>query len=199
MVLMLCAPMLNWVCENLPREKIVAVFAPFFLLVFGWGWLRTWPIGWAFPVSPGVEAYSGLMMVGVYCAARLCRLNGLERFATAGKLAAVAPLALVVAAFGFGEYTSPLTFALAAMLVMFVHVHGQWKCSWTRWIVPSLFSVYLLHTNNYGFMAIANIQEWLHGIGLPVVVLNMVSAIAVFCASLMLDIPRRVVGRVVWA
>ena len=200
-VLMMFSPVLNHMLSgvesySLERKKtFLKSLSPVFLLIFGWGWVRSipWCNGYIF-VSPGVEPMSGLMMIGVYLFARLIRLWNVKNMVTKRFLILVLVLGYPIEFLGLGSYTSIVASFMA--FAWFVLIKDSVYCErlgkYVAWMVPSLFSIYLLHAHNaVGFPLITRYNYWLVEHGLPLGVMYFVSSASVFIVGIILDLPRR--------
>lgn len=64
------------------------------------------------------------------------------------------------------------------------------------WIGPSIFSIYLIHCNDYGYKVFGQMESWLAGHGCGSYLVFLALATSAFFGCLLLDIPRRLVA---WA
>ncbi len=194
-LLLLFSPMINAVIDGFDRRVALMALCPVLFAVFGWGWASTLPVlRRVVPLQPGLTAYSGLTLIGVYIAARLIRSycvcgGGVKiphYWLLVGTLVVV-PFAL----FGFARYNSPFALLLASItFIMFRQIHvGEFVGKILPWIVPSLFSVYLIHANGvFGFRCIRELTMRWDGLSGC-----FMTAIVVFIGGIVLDIPRRIV------
>lgn len=164
-------------------------------LVFGWGGLYCIPyFGRLVPRTAGVTAYSGLTLFGVYVAARLFRKYQIEQWFDSRRSAVLFGCLCVVAGIGWYEYCSPIALGLA--MIAFVWGRRIRIGAIGQWLAPSMFSVYLLHSNKHGF-ALMNKFEWfVISKGMPVLASYFLVAITVFLLCVIIDIPRRIVCNV---
>ena len=146
------------------------------------------------PVSAGLTQMSGYTLIGIYLATRLLKtqLVKLPQKPTWLLLLATV-LGVVVALSHFGFYNSPFQFLFAAfMFLAFKELKlPKAVCKILRVISPSVFAVYVIHTNIAGIhlMKILDaviISKWQHGI-----LVTFLVGLTVFCVSLMIDLPRR--------
>lgn len=205
-VLMCFAPILNLACSQLviskwdygQVRKCLQILGPLFVCVFGWSFATTLPIvGKLLPQSVGVTAYSFLMMLGVYTGARWLRLNDhwirplilkQKKFVIIG-----ACVCLLAMCLGFEDYNSPFSFSFAAIcFYAFNQVQVPQKVGAVCvWLAPSMFSVYLMHSHGYAWDYLKCIESYLVGNRLPLSVVFLCTASAIFGASVLLDMPRR--------
>lgn len=193
--LMLFAPMADAAMDRLPSRLLPGVFAPLFLLTFGWSFGRELPVvGRMLPNTPGLGAYTGLSLLAVYVLARLCRRLDVGRLFTWPRaMAALAVLCCATGA-GFGAYNSPFAAALSAVAFLaFLRLPWpDWAWRLALWLGPSMFSVYLLHSNGIGFWLIRQAEDCLvDAHGWPVLAAYCAVAPTLFLACVALDLPRR--------
>ncbi len=193
--LMLLAPFIDAALERLPNRLLPSVLLPFALLTFGWSFGVGLPVvGPLLPNTAGLGAYTGLTLLSVYVTARLCRRFDVMRFFTWKRACVVLPLLWFCTAIGFGEYSSP--FAVALCGVMFYVFKA---CPWPTWcgrvallLGPSMFAVYLLHTNEIGFPAIKHLEACFIGqYGLNSYLGVFITALLIFVACILVDSLRR--------
>ena len=101
-VLMMClAPLVD---GAISRKGAIAVAMPLLVAVFVWGDLPSLPFFGKLniPVTPGLEAFSGLTLLGAYVAARIYRLFGLERIRSRW-IVVIIPILVCFAALGMNE------------------------------------------------------------------------------------------------
>ena len=205
--LMCFAPLLNLACTQLivtkwdssQGRKVLQVISPLLLCVFGWSFATTFPIvGKILPQSAGVTAYSFLMMVGVYTGARCLRLNDhwIRPLIFKQKVVVIvgACLCLLAMIIGLEDYNSPFSFCFAALCFYFfsqVQVTSKVGMACV-WLAPSMFSVYLMHSLGCAWEYLKGVEAYLLGKGLPLVVVFVCTAVAIFSVSVLLDIPRRI-------
>lgn len=116
-------------------------------------------------------------------------MNKIEEKIKAGWLLAALPVLWFLTGIGLGDYNSPFAFALAGvMFLLFLKVKvPMLLCRSVSFLAPSMFSVYLIHTNEVGarfIKYIANIFDC------PAIAVFVSAIIVLICATL-LDIPRR--------
>jgi len=204
MVLMLLAPLLNIAMENIRfmRGGIIGI-----IVLATWNWLSTSSIVHDYgPVVDGFGDYTFVMMLLVYVSAKLLRRSCdnnnasfaafFDKWLTALLLAALA-ICVVGWRFHLGEYSSPFAIATAAFAFLFFQriKLPSFAPKAVFFLAPSMFPVYLLHTNAVGFTAIKRFQEGLSEYGIPAFLLIPITAIAVFVSCICLDLIRRGIGR----
>ena len=150
-VMMLLAPLVD-------IKKGFSTMWTVLLLVFVWAGLCAVPhLGHIFPKSPGVESYSGLTLFGVYVAARLFRKYSLEKWLNNSKAIIATVVLYLLAVRGWAQYSTPVTLGLAALIFIYgrrikLGVIG-------RYIAPSTFAIYLLHSNYHSFLLIRTRED----------------------------------------
>lgn len=200
-VLLLMTPILNAALEKLfaPHETVArrtAIIAFTILLI--WSWLQElWGIRDWIPTMPGMGMKSFMALIYIYLIGRWVRfadaLNVLSGKVWAIWVGCVALIPI------FGSNISPVTLFYAIVVFrLFQRIRVPERLgTCIAWVVPSLFAVYLLHTNEFGFSAIAQYVHVLMGHGLPRYVAYVTCALSVFVVCLLLDVPRRLVFAVV--
>ena len=194
-LLLLVVPVLNFAIEHGGWR----LWIPFFLLVFGWGWFASFPPACRFfPRLEGVGDYTGLMAAGVYVASRLVRRSRVDERLKGRCLVCLFVVGLMAASFGFATYTSPIAFVMAASGFILIkrsnvaHRIGKY----VSWMIPSLFSVYLLHTHAFGFSIMKDFQNRIAVWSGSWLIAAVLSAFCFFFAGIILDLPRRGGGAV---
>ena len=199
MVLMLLVPFLNSAFDNFRRIKNGFVA---FLFLLMWNWLSRTDIKFCLPIAYGLGDYTFMMMVVVYIAARFmrkCHDRGnffLDQFSSKRLLVCVILLFALLSAgshLQFGIYSSPFSLMMATMcFVLFKRLRvGKRIDSMISFISPSLLSVYLIHSNTPGFVAIKRLQSFLWGSGIPKFACVPLAAVIVFWACFSMDLLRR--------
>lgn len=195
-VLMLCAPLVDTALERLPPRLLRGVLAPFFLLTFGWSFAIEQPLlGDFLPMTPGLGSFTGLSLLATYVVARLCRRFDAARLFTWPRALAALVALVCVTAVGAGEYASFFAVALAGCcFYVFLRIPWPaWVGTVARWLGPSMFAVYLLHTNDVGFALIAGIERRLVDAGWSFDWVYPIVSLLVFVVAVALDFPRRAV------
>ena len=183
-VLMFLSPLVN---KNI-EMKIVW---PVLFLVFCWGGVGSIQhIGRLMPRSSGVTEYSGLTLLGVYIAARLCRKYDLiERLDGRNSLIGFI-LLYIIAGLGWYEYCSPIALGLA--MIAFKWGQKIQIGAVGELFAPSAFSIYLLHSNPHGFLLMRTFEGFLIDHGISIFLSYFIVAATVFFVCALIDIPRRV-------
>ena len=138
------------------------------------------------PSTPGLGAFSGLSLIGAYAVARACAetgwLNRISKSWCAVVLVALAP----IAAIRFGAYNSPVALVMAACAFrLFEDVRVAPRVgSIVKILSPSLFSIYLLQINGFVFSGVPKLGIY-----------PILTGVVIFVCTLVLDVPRRLVGR----
>ncbi len=193
-VLMMClAPLVDGAISRGGGGGAVAVAMPLLAAVFLWGDLPMLPFFCKLniPVTPGLEAFSGLTLLGAYAAARIYRLYGLERMRFAIILI-LAPILFVLAALGMNEYQNVVSLLLSAVLFsLFLRIAIP---AWVERVVmlmsPSVFAIYLLHQPEIDF-EVGIVMSWTD-FGCNIYIAYLAAALTVFFLALAVDVPRRV-------
>lgn len=192
-VLMMFAPLINAGLKYVNRGG--ALLWPILLLVWGWGFGKTLPlIGDYLPNTAGIDAYGGLTLVAIYAAMRWVRETEVLSKLKTWQCGVILLLSLLLTGLGLGDYNSPFAFALACMwFVLYKRIRmPRWLSSLCVALGPSMFSVYLLHTNGLGGQFIANGEVWWQNtLGCPISLSVLLTASVVFCSACLLDLPRR--------
>ena len=190
-VLMMClAPLVD---GALSRKGAIAVAMPLLVAVFVWGDLPSLPFfsKLNIPVTPGLEAYSGLTLLGAYVAARIYRLYGLERMRGTWVIVII-PILVVLAALGMNEYNNIVALFLSAMFFTAFDKIGlpAWLSRVVLILSPSVFAIYLLHQPMIDCET--GVVKWLADRGIGIYAAYFAAAMTVFFLALAVDLPRRV-------
>ena len=202
-VLMCFAPILNEGCralsEKFATDRMAAtkLATPLVLCAFGWSFATTLPVVKGYIPKPvGLASYSFLTLIGAYCAARIwreCEIRCGELRIRNAHIVVFLLLSVVASAIGLNDYNSP--FALAIAFGTFYLAKNAKECRFAgrvcSWLGPSMFSVYLLHSSGRTWWALAKCEDFLLGLGMPIVAVWGVTAFAVFTVCVAFDIPRR--------
>lgn len=201
--LMMCfAPIVNLAVDQVKKDgvrKIAEAFLPLLVVVWCWGFGLTLPIGKdMLPVTDGLDVYGGITLLGIYAAARLCRECSLFNCLRLKWVLWIIPVLWALTGIGLGDYNSPFAFALAAcMFVVFGKalrsVNGEsWFGRVISFMSPSMFSVYLLHTHDFGFSLIKQVESILVNTGgVNAHISILLTALVMFVGAFLLDLPRR--------
>lgn len=179
------------------KETALKLGLPILFLVFGWSFAYSFNAARQFVVGmPGFGAQSGLTLVGIYVFARMFRLLEWERCLSSKKAIAILVLALPLTAIRFGIYDSPIALLVAMALFVLAsraRIENESVCAVVAFVTPSLFSIYLLHVNSFGWSVLPQwIKEFMQ-VRTPSFVVFVGMVFGVFIAGLMIDLIRRMV------
>lgn len=171
---------------------------PIIMLVFGWQFATAVPyLRNIIPAPNGLDGLSFVMLIGIYIFARTFNLLGWRRFMPRRMAVCVLGVSTVFVAIGFSQYSSPFALLLGmSAFSIALSVDRLPKCvgKACSWLVPSLLSVYLLHTNIQGFELIARLEDYFMGKLNTGVWLGYLLVIGiVFGAGIIIDLPRRAI------
>lgn len=206
--MMMVAPMVNHVCETavngdvVQRKKVVMVFAPFLLLVFGWSAADETPLlsKLMWPTVSGFGDHTPLTLIGIYVVARLYRVFDLGSRITTRLLLLLVPMLAVLACLGFSSYNSIVQVAQGACLF---EIFRRIKCingvcaTCISWLAGSMFPVLLLHGHGRFFRVVEAWETALIDAGHSMFFVFFVVSFVIFLASCVIDMPRRVLLGVV--
>ena len=200
-VLMMIAPIINVALEKACSQKslkeALAVFGPFLLAVFVWGFLADYNFtSVIIPRTPGLTAYSGFTLVGIYVAARMMRLLEVESVIKTSLAVGGLVVSLGIASLRFGGYNSLVSLAIAtSAFVCFKQMPISDRIGRLFiFLGPSMFSVFMLHANQWIHGSAKGWVESLSGLGLPTFVAMLILAMIYFSFGVLLDLPRRAIG-----
>ena len=102
---------------------------------------------------------------------------------------------LSMAAIGLGDYNSPFAVAIAGGVFFMLKGCGipRWLGCTCKWLGPSMFSIYLIHSHGQAWGYLRNVEEWVLSAGVPLWLAWFATAAVVFAACVMADMPRRIV------
>lgn len=195
---MMClAPLIDSAVNALEWRRVL----PLLVVVFGRGFLRNYSATRSFvPDTDGLDAYGGITLLGIYAGARLVKVFQLERYFKMGLLVIMMPIIVILCGRGLGEYDSPFAFAVAAILFVFFRKVlgdgriGHWIRRGAAVAAPSMFSVYLIHCNFICLPLVGRMKNYfLFDCGINHYCAALITALIVFMAALMADVPRRIV------
>lgn len=196
-VLMMFTPMMERALANDKDGKCALRWSfPLLFVVFGWNFLSNMPFfGKYLPRPAGFGTHTFLMMIGVYLAARLFKLYDIESKLVGWKLWTLLALGGVLCSAGLSHYDSPISFVfMSCLFVAFKRISFGWIGKVAALLAPSMFSVYLLHWSPLGlkFLSMAEtygIERMGQAMGFFIA---LITAVLLYTASLILDIPRRI-------
>ena len=194
-VLMMClAPLVD---GAISRKGAIAVAMPLLVAVFVWGDLPSLPFFGKLniPVTPGLEAFSGLTLLGAYVAARIYRLYGLERMRSRW-IVVIIPILVCFAALGMNEYNNIVALLLSAMFfTAFDKIRlPPWMSRVVVVLSPSVFAIYLLHQPEIDF-EVGIVRSWIDR-GCNIYIAYFAAALTVFFLAMAVDLPRRLAERI---
>lgn len=197
-VLMFLSPALNLI-TSLARTKagFMACLSIMFCTI-GWTFIAQLPILRSYvPQTPGIAGCSGFLFAGIYIFARLWREFDFMRFVMpfrrGGGVVIVALILTSIYPLHLGAYSSPFSIFVAAFLFeWFRHVKVPRVIAHVCVVlVPSLFSIYLLHTHAIGGILIGNAKNLLRGFGLCFPFVCIIIGMGLFFGCFLLDVVRR--------
>lgn len=146
------------------------------------------------PTCIGFGPATPLTLVGIYCAARMFRLSGVEARINFRYSILLLTLAMGLAAIGFSHYNSPVSFAVASMgFVAFNRLHVSARASHViTFIIPSLLPIYFLHQSFGGYgMILPSMRFFRTAMSFAVPISWICTALLVFSACFAVDLIRR--------
>lgn len=206
LVLMLLAPFVNAAIDNLSSVRNGAIAI---IILAIWNWLSTSRIvnDWG-PMTSGLGNYSFIMMLIVYIAARMIRkchdkgsfiLDTIPFLRLSYCILSVFIILMLCWRIHLGDYSSPLALTMA-VLVFFTFLRIKLKPKLERiilFIAPSMFSIYLIHTNKLGFTIIKELEMLLDKNSVPLILTIPLTAFTVFCICLGVDLIRRCFAKLI--
>ena len=193
-LLMLMSPLLNLALRSIRNKEGFAAVSLAVICVVGWSFVSQLPVlrSWL-PTSAGLQNYSGFMFMGIYLIAGVWREFDFARHVGCGvfccliAITAIYPLSL-------GAYSSPFSIAVAGMAFclckrLVLPAWGERICSF---ISPSLFSIYLIHTNQFGFEILCRLRTYLAEDYCPYPLACFITGVVVFAICLAIDMIRRI-------
>lgn len=190
--LMFFAPIVN---AALTRENALRLGAPILFLVFGWSFAYSFSVMRKYVVGlEGFGEMSGLTMLGIYVFARMVRLLDWERYVSGRVALVILICTLPFTAVRFGAYDSPV--ALIVGMALFelgsrMQVRNDGVVRAIKLLTPSLFAIYLLHVNSFGWRGMAWLVRTLRDGALPEPAVFLMGTIIVFVACFVVDLIRR--------
>ncbi len=196
LALMAMAPLADMIFEKWSARDAILKIAPFAVVVYVWSYAAT-KVPYLKSFVPSVDGFSPfgvLTFFAVYLVARTSRLC--EKKIKTKWLIVATVISGAFCWFGFYHYNSPFALIFAgSMFYLFKRMpclDGKGVMSKAvRALSPSMFSVYLLHTNVFGFNMLRAAEDKLVGMGWNYYVMAFVVAVGIFVSCLVLDIPRR--------
>ncbi len=199
--LMCFSPALNLALDS---EKRISLTLPIIFMTLGWGYLKGLPWFRTFmPTTEGLGGYTFTMMIGVYLVAGLWRrylsIEGYGRLRIFGNMPVVFLLLAISTALciaGFKAYCSPVSVVWSAILfTIFLRFTVKGKMGRiAAFVARSTFPIFILHANGVGFGLIRKFAALLYeNCGMNVYTMYLIVGLTVFCAGLLLDMPRRMI------
>lgn len=192
----LVEPVFHSFAERKDVRGVLSVASPILAVVFVWSFAGELPPlkGWV-PCSSGLTAHSGVTLFGVYVVGRLCRLFGLVDRIKIWQWALIFVAMCIIVPERFGFYDSPFVLLMAlASFYVFTSINIKAGMKVVRFIAPSCFSIYLLHANEVGLGVMEMLENRVAGVSVIGVGI-VVSALAIFVGTILLDLPRRAILR----
>ena len=196
-ILLLLSPILNGAIEYLRSadrvQRSLTVMGMAVLVAWSWA-SEQWGIREFVPNVPGNGSHSFMALIYIYLFARVLNVSGRLKRMPFSVLIGCCVVCAIMNPF-VGGYTSVCTWGLTVgLFVCFERmVVPGWIFKGVSVLVPSLFAVYLIHTNWFVFGLIHDFAG-AHVLGRPLqYAVYLLIAGMLFCASVVLDVPRRLV------
>lgn len=202
LALMSLTPLVNVIFVDIPHIGGLYKILPILFVVFIWSYAAT-KIPVLKTIVPSVDGFSPfgvLTFLAVYIAARTSRFYE-EKIETKW-LMLTAITSGAICWIGFYHYNSPFALLFAgSMFYLFKRLPNSYNKYFLNKIVlsisPSMFSVYLLHTNSIGFDLLRKAEDYLIKMGWNYYLMAFVVAIGILIGCIALDIPRRMVSSMI--
>ena len=197
-VLMIFSPIFEIVFETLQNDsaKLIKAYTPLLFLVFGWMYLTQIPVlRNVVPRPEGFGVTTFLCLIGIYIAARLFRKLNLESYVDRKVLIVGIIICGSMCLLGFGHYHSIFALGMACLtFCIFKRIKfPDFLGKFVTLISPSMFSIYLLHSNAVGFSYCKELDAFfIEQCHIHVWCTWVLTAIVIFCACLLIDGIRRV-------
>ena len=199
LVLMAFAPVVNALFdENNLGGRVMCKLVPLLLVVYIWSYAATTipVLKTVLPKVQGFSSFGVLTFIATYVFARASKL--FEEKIRTKWLLLVAVVSGVFCWIGFYHYSSPFALMFAgAMFYLFkrlpqhriIDVLGRIAFI----LAPSMFPIYLLHTNVLGFEMLRMMEDYLISLGWNYYLMVFLVAAIIFSSCIVLDVPRRLV------
>lgn len=195
--LMMLAPIINAVLAPVKQSKriedVIAQVGPFLFFVFGWSFLSNYNC--VSPFIPKAPSCNVLTLLGTYVVARLYRLCEAEEKIPQPLAWVLFIGCFIAAALKIGKFNSVV--ALGIVIGSFTVIRHIRLPNWLDWIStlagPSMFSIFLLHSNGWCLQSLHAYVDCLASSGIPKVAAFFLLSLLVFFAGLLLDLPRRII------
>lgn len=148
------------------------------------------------PLVAGLGSKSFMTLSYVYIVGRCLRQYGMPQFIIYHRVSILAGCLFLIPV--LGSYNSPVTILFTVLLFLLferIKVSESYRRI-INLIVPSLFAVYLLHTNSVGFELIEKVCKSHIVEGMPRYISYVMCVSLVFGGCLILDCPRRLLSRI---
>ena len=192
--LMLLAPLVDPFIETVKAERNIAKALPLFVLVFIWSYLAKVPQLTAYVPIDSALVGPALHFLAIYIFARIFAVLELVRYVRNCHLLLSFSVFGLFCWVGFYHMNSPFALGFAVTTFTFFKrmTLPKWVGSVCEVIGPSLFSIYVIHTNGAGFALIHRIENWLFEVAnCPYYIGVTIVASVIFFTCLVVDIPRR--------
>lgn len=201
LALMTIAPVINPLFEIGPDRTVKGIsrrILPFAVTIFIWSYVATkvpvlkiW-----IPAAGGFGAFGVLTFIGVYLVARFCRVSDVETKLSTRVLLLTAAAGGTMCWIGFQHYHSPFAMVFAgSMFYLFkrlpIEKVGERFEKLILFSAPSMFGIYLLHTNDAGFALLRQAEDWMVAEGWNYYVMSFVVTLSIYFSCLLLDLLRR--------
>lgn len=196
LVLMLCAPLVNAALEKNWRSTI-----PVLIIAFGWSYLASFNFtSSVVPRINGFGAYTPLTLIGIYVAGRLYRQFDLGKRIPKSLAYVVFCVLWVVGTLKLSQYNSPMAVVQAALgfrLFQGIKLSKRME-QLIVFIAPSTLAIFVGHANPW---VLTKMCGWVDAVAPYVGGVYpsfMIVGIAVYVCALTVDLPRRLIGRMIF-
>lgn len=182
------------------RREGLFMCMPFLVMVYGWSFAMMIPVVQRFiPRTEGLVPFSGITLFATYLVGRVYRILDFDNILKGQWLLPSAIICGGVSSlwYGFARYNSPflLLFAVGIFWAFRRLRVSDSHVVILGWLTPSVLSVYLLHCNSYGYRMLGFLEDHLRSCVDGDCFVFLVLAITAFVIGFVLDIPRRIVVR----
>lgn len=202
LMLMALAPMVDPLVETIKSTRRIDAVVPLLLMVYVWSYAAKVPMLNEYVPQKDAVLSVPIIFLAIYLIGRICAVCEIEKRIHGWHFAVALPILMAVTALGLHHMNSIFAVLLSAMMFMlFKRVITLRNGGGVSWITPSLFSVYLIHTNGAGFELIHRMEAWAfeeHKFWFYPTTFCV--AMVLFLGCILLDMPRRLIGKVlsVW-
>lgn len=195
-------------------EKIERRVIPIVVMVFVWSFCAHVPgVQKYFPKTSGLEPFSGITLFAVYLVGRLYQLQDWDRKLKTGRvILGTLFCGLMVASVVWpttewigsaARYNSPFLLGFAIGLFWLLRriplAASPIVLRLLAFITPSVFSVYLIHCNDYGKSVFVWLESCLASCGITSYPAYILLAVVAFFGGVILDLPRRLIVRLAYS